>query len=69
MGFCELMNGIMTVISAVVLCTCHNPNGRRYNHDASFWSVIIGIVIAFLDLLKVLQMLDDKGSIDIMKLL
>ena len=64
-GFCELVNGVMLVMSIITLCNCHNPNRRIYNHNASFWAVVIGIVIAFLDLLKVLRMMDDNGSLDV----
>ena len=63
-GFCELMNGIMMIMSIIVLCIYHNPHVRRYNYDASFWAVVIGVVIAFLDLVKVMQMIDDNGSVD-----
>ena len=63
-GFYELMNGIMMILCITVLGICHNPNARRYNHEASFWAVFIGIAIAFLDLAKVMQMVDDNGSVD-----
>ena len=63
-GFCELVNGVMMVLSIIAFCKCHNPNARRYNHEASFMAVVVGIVIAFLDLLKVARIIND-GSIDI----
>ena len=53
------------MMSIIVRCNCHNPDARRYNHDTSFWAVFIGIVIAFLDIVKVMQMVGDNGSIDI----
>lgn len=59
------MNGIILMMSIIVRCNCHNPDARRYNHDTSFWAVFIGIVIAFLDIVKVMQMVGDNGSIDI----
>ena len=59
------MNGIMLIMCIIVRCICHNPNARRYNHDTSFWAVVIGIVIAFIDLIKVMRMIDDNGSVDI----
>ena len=55
----------MLVISIITLCNCHNPKRRIYNHNASFWAVLIGIVIEFLDLLNILHMMDDNGSLDV----
>ena len=70
-GFCELVNGIMMVISIIAFCKCHNPNARRYNHEASFMAVVVGVVIAFLDLLKVVRIIKiyDDGSIDICEIM
>ena len=64
-GFCELINGIIVIMSIIILYACHSPNGRRYNHEASYWAVLIGVVIAVLDLVKVLRMVNDNGSVDI----
>ena len=70
-GFCELINGITMVISITALCNCHNPNARRYNHEASLIAIVVGIVIAFLDILKVMHiiMVYENGSIDIFEII
>ena len=52
------------ILCIIVLGICHNPQARRYNHDTSYWAVVIGILIAVFDLIKVMQMVDDNGSID-----
>ena len=70
-GFCELLNGITVVLSIMGFCKCHNPDASRYNHGASFMAVIVGLIIAFLDLLKFAHiiMVYDDGFIDVCEII
>ena len=54
----------MAIISIIALCNCHNPSAQIYNHEASAIALIIGIVIALLDLAKVIHMVIDTQSVD-----
>ena len=67
-GVCELVNGIMALMSIFASCFCYNSWRNQHDNNATSTALLVGIVIAILDIAKVLYMAN-TGSVEIIEII